>query len=111
MSRRAVTPESEPLPANPRSKEQEWLNEEVSVEFINVEEPGLMIKFCYGSTKDPKNYTLMHGGKYKLPRHVVKHINSRETPDWKWRPDGHGGMQKTLVGMKPRFQCREVFAA
>lgn len=91
-------------------KEKDWLREEVCIEFYNLEEPGLMQKFPYGTTKNFKNYTLMHGGQYTLPREVVKHIESRQTPIWKWLPDGSGSMAKKLVGMKSRFQCRQVFA-
>lgn len=91
-------------------KEKNWLDEEIDVEFYNIEEPGLMNKFPFGGTKNFKVYTLMHGGKYKLPRRVVQHIESRQTPIWKWQPDGSGAMTKKLTGMKPRFQCRQVFA-
>ncbi len=90
-------------------REKQWLEEEVEIEFYNTEEPGLMIKFPYGGTKNFKTYTLMHGGKYKLPRKVVKHLETRQTPIWKWQPDGSGSMAKKLVSMKPRFQCRQVF--
>jgi len=90
-------------------REQEWLDEEVSIEFSNLEEPGLMVKFPYGSTKKPKVYPLFHGGRYKLPRRVVKHIESRQTPIWKYMPGGDGRMAKTLQSYKSRFQCREVF--
>lgn len=91
-------------------REKSWLEEEIEVEFYNIEEPGLMNKFPYGTTKNFKVYTLMHGGRYTLPRRVIQHIESRQTPIWKWQPDGSGSMQKKLSGMKPRFQCRQVFA-
>ena len=92
-------------------KEQDWLDEEINVEFYNLDEPGLMITFPYGTTKNFKNYTLMHGGKYKLPRKVVNHLESRQTPMWKWAANGLGGLEKSCVGYKSRFQCRQVFAA
>jgi hypothetical protein len=91
-------------------KEKKWLDEEIDVEFYNTEEPGLMNTFCYGNTKNFKKYTLMHGGKYKLPRKVCQHIESRNTPVWSWQPDGQGRMIKKQVSTKPRFQCRQVFA-
>jgi len=96
---------------NISAKEKDWLDEEVDVEFYNLEEPGMILKFPYGTTKNFKNYTLLHGGKYKLSRKVVNHIESRQTPIYKWQPDGTGQMTKKLTGMKPRFQCRQVFAA
>ena len=99
------------MPVNPKSIHADWLNEEVTVEFMNLEEPGLMMKFVYGPTKLAKTYTLIHGGKYKIPRHLVNHLNTRETPTWKWAPDGSGSLVKSLVSMKPRFQCREVYTA
>ena len=91
-------------------REKKWPDEEVDSEFDNIEEPGMINKFPYGGTKNFKVYTLLHGGKYKLPRKVIKHLESRQTPIWKWQPDGLGGMTKKLTGMKPRFQCRQVFA-
>ena len=97
-------------PVKPKSdKEKEWLKEEIEVEFYNLEEPGLMVTFPYGTTKKFKNYKLMHGGKYRLPREVINHLESRATPIWKWRPDGQGGMHKEFTGKKPRFQCKQVF--
>lgn len=91
-------------------KERKWLEEEVEIEFYNLEEPGMMNKFPYGTTKNFKKYTLLHGGRYKLPRKVIKHLESRQTPIWKWMPDGTGAMGKQLIGYKPRFQCRQIFA-
>lgn len=92
-------------------KEKQWLDEEIDVEFYNIEEPGMIQKFAFGDTKKHKVYTLFHGEKYKLPRKVVKHLEENcRTPMYKWQPDGKGIMQKTLTGYKPRFQCRQVFA-
>lgn len=89
--------------------EQKWLDEEVEVEFYNIEEPGIMNKFSFGTTKDFTDYALFHGARYSLPRKVIKHIESRQTPIWSYEPDGHGKMAKKLSGWKPRFQCRQVF--
>lgn len=91
-------------------KEKNWLDEEIEVEFYNLEEPGMTQKFPYGSTKSFKTYTLHHGQKYTLPRKVVRHIEGCQTPMWAYKPDGQGSMGKKLTGMKPRFQCRQVFA-
>ena len=91
-------------------KEKEWLNEEIEIEFYNIEEPGVMNKFSYGTTKDYTDYALFHGAKYTLPRKVIRHIESRQTPIWAYEPDGHGKMTKKMTGSKPRFQCRQVFA-
>jgi len=91
-------------------KEKAWLAEEVEIEFYNIEEPGVINKFSFGSTKDYTDFALFHGAKYTLPRKVIKHIESRQTPIWSYEPDGHGRMAKKLTGWKPRFQCRQVFA-
>lgn len=90
-------------------KEKNWLDEMVEIEFYNLEEPGLLNKFPFGTTNEFKVYNLMHGGKYTLPRKVIKHIESRQTPIWKFMPDGFGKMAKQRMGYKPRFQCRQVF--
>lgn len=91
-------------------KEQKWLDEEIEVEFLNMEEPGISVKFVHGSTNNAKKYHLFHGGKYKLSRNVVKHLESRSVPMWKWRPDGQGSMHKQIIGTKPRFQCRQIMS-
>lgn len=91
-------------------KEEKHLREVLDVEFMNMEEPGLMNTFPYGSGKMQMTFRLMHGGKYRLPRHVVQHIESRQTPIWEFRPDGNGRMAKKQTGWRPRFQCRQVFA-
>jgi len=92
-----------------KERQKEWLNEEIMVEFFNLEEPGVPVNFSYGSTKSPEKYTLLHGGKYRLRREVVQHIESRQTPLWGYSPDGRGRMQKNLEGYKSRFQCRQIF--
>ena len=90
-------------------RKKEWLEEEVLIEFVNLEEPGVPQKFVYGTTRNPKKYLLIHGGKYKLPRKVVQHIESRQTPIWNYRPNGIGGTAKEQTGNKSRFQCRQIF--
>lgn len=91
-------------------KEEKWLREFVEYEFMNLEEPGLMHKFPYGDTKSRHTFTFFHGGKYKVPRHVARHIENCKTPIWNWKPDGTGSLQKTLSSYKPRFQMRQLFA-
>ena len=90
-------------------RKKEWMAEEIAIEFMNLEEPGMIQKFVYGPTNKAKTYTLFHGGKYKLSREVVQHIESRQTPIWNYRPNGIGGMEKELTGHKSRFQCRQTF--
>lgn len=107
-------------PLNPKTDElaqkqndeklKEELSDERTYEFMNTEEPGLMVKFSYGSTANPKRYSFMHGGRYSIPREVAEHVESRQTPIWGYRPDGTGQMAKQLLGWKPRFQMREVRA-
>jgi len=100
-------------PSNPSrkfsEKEEKFLREILTYEFMNIEEPGLMHKFPYGSTQNKMNITLMHGGRYRVPRFIANHINSRSTPMWAWRPNGQGGMTKQKIGVDSRFQMREVY--
>jgi hypothetical protein len=100
-------------PTNPAKKhsekEEKHLRELVDYEFMNLEEPGLMHSFSYGCSGNWMKFVFMHGGKYKVPRFIARHIDSRSTPMWSWRPNGLGGMQKENVGRKSRFQMREVY--
>lgn len=84
------------------------IDEEAYFEFYNLEEPGLVQKFSYGTTKNYKKYTFFHGEKYKVSREIAEHVESRQTPIWGYRPDGSGRLEKHLKGYKPRFQMREV---
>lgn len=90
-------------------RKKEYLEEEIYIEFMNLEEPGMMLNFSFGPADKMKKYKLFHGGKYHLPRKVVQHIESRQVPIYKYRPDGEGGMRKELTSYKPRFQCRQLF--
>lgn len=90
-------------------KEEKYLKEMGEYEFYNLEEPGLSIKFPYGNTTKKYNFQFFHGATYKVPRHVARHLETRTTPLWDWRPDGTGKMQKQMIGTKPRFQMRQIF--
>ena len=90
-------------------KEENFLREICEFEFMNIEEPGLSHRFPYGNAKHHHNFTMFHGGKYKLPRFIARWIESRTTPMWDWRPNGTGGLEKKFIGQKPRFQMRQVF--
>lgn len=90
-------------------KEEKFLREVGEFEFINLEEPGLSLRFPYGNSKNQHVFTLFPGGKYKYPRFIARWIESRTTPLWKWRPNGEGGLEKKLIGNKPRFQMRQTY--
>lgn len=90
-------------------KEEAHLREICLFEFLNLEEPGVICKFPYGNHKEKHNFILFHGGKYKVPRFIARHIESKAIPMWDWRPDGFGGITKQQIGSNPRFQMRQVF--
>lgn len=98
-------------PANYKysDKEEKFMRDTCTYEFINMENPGLAQVFHYGNAKNKIKLTLFHGGKYRLPRFIANHINSCGTPMWGFKPDGMGNMNKEKTGTKPRFQCREVY--
>lgn len=89
-------------------KEEKWLREVKTYEFLNLEDPGVMLNFSYGG-KQRMKFSFVHGGKYKLPRFLARHVESRCVPIWKYRPDGLGSMIKELIGYQPRFQMRELY--
>lgn len=90
-------------------KEENFLREICEFEFHNVEEPGVCNKFSYGEVGNQHTFTLFDGGKYFLPRFIARHIESRSTPIWKWRPKGDGTMEKQLVTTKSRFTMKQSF--
>jgi|ERR1051325_3521371 hypothetical protein len=91
-------------------KEQAWLDEEVDFEFFNIEEPGVDHTFSFGPSNNVKIYTLKHGHKYKYPRRIVNHIESKGPGNWATRPDGRGGSMTVKEGIRPRFQCKIIFS-
>jgi len=100
-------------PVNPSKKfsekEEKWLREMKTYEFSNIEEPGLMHTFSYGCAGNSMKFTFFHGGKYTIPRFLARHVESRSTPIWAWRPDGTGSIRKEQTGQKSRFQMREMY--
>ncbi len=90
-------------------KEEKFLKEICEFEFLNLEDTGLSITFPYGSTNNQQNFQLFHGARYKVPRHLARHVETRATPKYEWRPDGTGQMKGQRVGDKPRFQMRQVY--
>jgi len=104
-----TTKEAPAVIKDSKDRRKDWLDEEIMIEFFNLEEPGVPVKFAFGPANKPHTHTLLHGGKYKLKREVVNHVESRQTPMWGYKPDGRGVMQKNLEGYKSRFQCRQIF--
>lgn len=98
------------LGKKPKSdKEEKFLREMVEYEFYNLEQPGLALRFAYGTTNKHHTFTFFHGGKYQIPRFLAQHIESKGTPIWDWRPNGLGGLEKKLTGKNPRFRMSQVF--
>ncbi len=92
-------------------KEAEYLNEVCEFEFYNLEQPGLEIKFPYGSTNKRHTFTFAHGKRYSIPRHVARHVESCATPikQFAHSPDGRSRSVQ-IVGQKPRFQMRHIYS-
>jgi len=104
-----TTKEAPNVQKDKKDRQREWLKEPITFEFFNLEEPGVPVKFSFGSTNKTETYTMLHGGKYTYPREVIQHLESRQVPIWGYQPDGRGVMQKKLEGYKSRFQCRQIF--
>ena len=93
----------------PKNKaEEEFLKELIDYEFYNTEEPGTTLSFPYGDSKTNCKITLRHGEHCRLPRHIARHIDSRSVPMYQWHPNGTGKMVKTDMGVKSRFQMRQI---
>lgn len=90
-------------------KEDKFLREILTYEFMNLEEPGLLQKFTYGNAQNKHTFVFMHGARYETPRFIARHVESKSTPIWGWQPDGTGRMQKIQKGTNSRFQMREVY--
>ncbi|MES2409028.1 MAG: hypothetical protein V4509_01865 [Patescibacteria group bacterium] len=88
--------------------ERDWLEEKVTIQFYNIEEPGADGFFCFGLCTNPKRIEVKHGEIVEMNRGDVRYIESRQTPMYSYKSGPDGKMRKTLMGWKPRFQCRQV---
>lgn len=101
----------------PKSPEEEkYLKEICEFEFYNIENPGMPVQFPYGDAKHRSDFAFEHGGRYRVPRHVARHLESCSTPKYEYRPvDTRGSanmqmkMQPVEVSRIPRFQMRYIF--
>lgn len=89
-------------------KEEKHMREIKDYEFYNLEEPGVIHKFSYGSGNKLCTITLFHGQTYHLPRFIARHLEQCAIPIWDWRPDGTGRMIKKKIGKKPRFRLSQM---
>lgn len=89
-------------------KEEKYLREMITCEFYNSEEPGLSLKFTYGSTRNKMSFEFYPSGRYKIPRFIQRHVESCSKPQWAWKPDGTGRLTKYIKGQERRFTMREV---
>ena len=99
-------------------KEEEWLKEVGTYQFSNVEHTGHPVSFIYGDTKYKMKFNLEHGQTYRLPRHVVQHLESmgrsiykHNTPTDVMRNGEPMSPNKLchIVGKSPRFILRQMF--
>lgn len=107
LEQELVKTEDQVLEAEDRQKVKPE-DEIVEVQFFNLEDPGLKIKFSYGHANNVKNYELWHAGKYKLPRGLVRHLESRQTPIYEYKMT-EAGKHKELIGYRQRFNLRQVW--
>lgn len=91
-------------------KEEKFLREVCEYVFQNLEEPGISMSFMYGGTKNCVNLLMMHGGKYRFPRFLARHIENCSKPIYENRPDGNGSTTAVEVARTPRFQMRQVYS-
>lgn len=96
--------------------ETDWLNEKITIQFFNIEQPGKTDQhFVTGPVGNPDRVCLAHQEITELTRAWVRFIESRQSPIWDYEEDAGDATKgkrrrrvKKLVGYKPRFQCREV---
>jgi len=91
-------------------KEEKFLREICNYEFTNLEEPGLMHTFSYGTSNNMHKFSLVHGGSYHFPRFIARHLEKCSTPLYEWRPDGSGRLVKKKIGDKARFSMRQQYS-
>lgn len=81
-----------------------------NVTFRNQRDPGHMLEFHYASKTHPfKNYKLVDGQVYPLPREVIKNLESCRENIEKYRRNPHSGLPEVYIaGYKTHFVCERV---
>jgi hypothetical protein len=80
------------------------------VVFRNQRDPGHALEFHYSSKTHPfKQYTLVDGQEYPLPREVIKNLESCRENIEKYRKNTHTGLPEIYIaGYKTHFVCERV---
>lgn len=101
-----------------KSDEFDFLSEIATIQFYNIEQPGRDAYFCYGDCRNPERINISHGEIRELSRAAIRFIESRQIPIYEYRKEAGNAstnqkakMVKTIIGWKPRYQCREVRSA
>lgn len=90
-------------------KEEKWLREIVEYEFENKQDPGLKLKFTYGTTKQHEQIEIWCNEPTPLPRFIARYLQSKGNSIYKYQPDGRGNMIPQFQGRDSRFVLREVY--
>lgn len=79
------------------------------VTFRNQRDPGHALEFHYASATHPfKQYNLVDGEQYELPKEVIKNLEGCRENIEKYRRNDKGIPQIYIAGYKTHFVCERV---
>jgi len=80
------------------------------ITFRNQRDPGYPLEFHYASKTHPfKNYTLVDGQEYPLPREVIKNLEGCRENIEKYRKNAQTGLPEIYIaGYKTHFVCERA---
>jgi len=78
--------------------------------FRNQRDPGYPLEFHYASKTHPfKQYTLVDGQEYSLPKEVIKNLESCRENIEKYRKNQHTNLPEIFIaGYKTHFVCERA---
>lgn len=81
-----------------------------TITFRNQRDPGYPLEFHYSSkTHRFKQYTLIDGQTYSLPREVIRNLESCRENIEKYRKSSHSGLPEIYIaGYKTHFVCERA---
>lgn len=81
-----------------------------NVTFRNQRDPGYPLEFHYSSKTHPfKQYTLVDGQNYSLPREVIRNLESCRENIEKYRKNDRTGLPEIYIaGYKTHFVCERA---
>jgi len=85
------------------------LHPKQKIRFARKDQPSNPLKVLLQTDMIDYNETLVPGRVYDLPNTIIKFLNDKGVPIWKWVDKANGEKETTISHYEPRFALQGVF--